>query len=413
MTEKTSRLSTKLAAIQDDISVAQRGVSFLSPAQLQAGQRWMLERLANVPAAQRLYQHQRDQRDHPSSHTLEHGIQWRERAVRQYIRRVERFLDLLCLAVHITGGQPARGPELLSVRWRNGVLQDRNLYVVDGQVVVVTRYHKTQSQWDRPKVIARFLPEPVGQLMTAYLLYVRPVRALLLSSLGKLATAAASDYLWADEHGPWDTSRLTRIMTAETAERLGTRLTMADYRQVAVGIGREVVGERFATGYNKQQQGTAYHAEGEGSSSDEDGEDPVELQNGRSTAIGLVAYAVQADIVQGLSVRSIEVFRTLSSAWHAFLGLPSTSSTSSTSSISSVYPRLERTETSRALAEENAGKRTQQELELEPEPEQRQKRAKLATPYSGEKDREERLTDAVRQVLCIPDGQPVTYKSPD
>ena len=44
---------------------------------------------------------------------------------------------------------------------------------------------------------------------------------------------------------------------------------------------------------------------------------------------------------------------------------------------------------------------------------QRQKRAKLATACSGEKDREERLTDAVRQVLCIPAGQPVTYKSPD
>lgn len=98
-------------------------------------------------------------------------------------------------------------------------------------------------------------------------------------------------------------------------------------------------------------------------------------------------------------MRSIEVFRTLSSVWHAFLGLPSISSTSSTSSTSSIYPRLEQAKTSKALAEEKAGKRKQQELELELE--QRQKRAKLATAYSGEKDREERLTDAVRQVLCI------------
>ena len=40
-------------------------------------------------------------------------------------------------------------------------------------------------------------------------------------------------------------------MTAKMAERLGTRLTVAKYRQVAVVIGREVVGERFAAGYNK------------------------------------------------------------------------------------------------------------------------------------------------------------------
>jgi hypothetical protein len=106
-----------------------------------------------------------------------------------------------------------------------------------------------------------------------------------------------SDYLWANDSGPWDTDRLTRTMTAETAERLGSRLTTAEYRQVAVGIGREVVGERFAVGYTKQLDGRsrAAGAGGNGdvsSDEDEDGEDPLELQNGRSTAIGMVAYAV-------------------------------------------------------------------------------------------------------------------------
>jgi hypothetical protein len=76
------------------------------------------------------------------------------------------------------------------------VLQDRNLYVIDGQVVVVTRYYKTQAQWDWPKVVARFLLEAVGQLIIAYLLYVQPVRALLYSSsLDKLLLASAADYL--------------------------------------------------------------------------------------------------------------------------------------------------------------------------------------------------------------------------
>jgi hypothetical protein len=186
--------------------------------------------------------------------------------------------------------------------------------VIDGQVVVVTRYHKTQAQWDRPKVVARFLLEAVGQLIAAYLLYVQPVRALLYSSsLDKPLSASAADYLWADQRGLWDTDRLTRTMTQETAERLGTRLTTQDYRYTAAGIGREVVGERFAAGYKKQLQ-SHYTEEGGGGSSDEDGEDPLELQNGRSIAVGMVAYAVQADLVQGLSMRSVDVFRTLSHA---------------------------------------------------------------------------------------------------
>jgi hypothetical protein len=86
-------------------------------------------------------------------------------------------------------------------------------------------------------------------------------------------------------------------MTAEIVERLGSRLIIAEYRQVAVGIGREIVGERFAVGYNKQLDGRS-RAAGAGSNvdvsldEDEDGEDLLELQNGRSTAIGIVAYAV-------------------------------------------------------------------------------------------------------------------------
>jgi hypothetical protein len=100
-------------------------------------------------------------------------------------------------------------------------------------------------------------------------------------------------------------------MTQETAERLGTRLTTQEYRHTAAGIGCKVVGKRFAAGYKKQLQGN-YAADSRGSS--DDGEDPLKLQNGRSTAVGIVAYAVQADLMQGLSIRSVDVFCTLSYA---------------------------------------------------------------------------------------------------
>jgi hypothetical protein len=108
-------------------------------------------------------------------------------------------------------------------------------------------------------------------------------------------------------------------MTQETAERLGTRLTMQEYRYTAVGIGCKVVGERFAVGYKKQLQGN--YAADSGGSLDEDSEDPLKLQNGRLTVVGIVAYAVQVDLVQGLSIRFVDVFRTLSYAWYAFLRL--------------------------------------------------------------------------------------------
>jgi hypothetical protein len=319
------------------------------------------------------------------------------------LRHIQRFLELLSLAVHIAGGQPARGPELLSVRWRNGLLQDRNLYVIDGQVAAITRYHKTQSQWDKPKVVIRFLPELVGQLITAYLLYVRPLRALLQSALSKPLSASVTDYLWADEREPWETERLTRIMTLESAKWIGTRLTVQEYRYTAVGIGREVVGERFAAGYRTEMARASggVGEEGEGSS-DEDGEDPIELQNGRTTATGAVAYAVRADLVQGLSTRSIDVFRTLSHAWHTFLGFAQRESKPA--------PLLKRKQqlNSNSAEESRPALKRLQIIQNHS--------AALALPMhkgiAREEEEKREVEDAIRQVLRIPQGTPVTYKSP-
>jgi hypothetical protein len=54
---------------------------------------------------------------------------------------------------------------------------------------------------------------------------------------------------------------------------------------------------------------------------DEDQEDIVELQNARTTAMGVANYGVLVDIIKHLSTRSIDAFWALSTAWHRFLGV--------------------------------------------------------------------------------------------
>ncbi|XP_014550065.1 hypothetical protein COCVIDRAFT_32086 [Bipolaris victoriae FI3] len=75
---------------------------------------------------------------------------------------------------------------------------------------------------------------------------------------------------------------------AEIAERLESRLTIAEYWQAAVRIGWEVVGERFAAGYSKQLDGRAAGASGNkdvSSDEDEDREDLLELLLNTATAV--------------------------------------------------------------------------------------------------------------------------------
>jgi hypothetical protein len=96
------------------------------------------------------------------------------------------------------------------------------------------------------------------------------------------------------------------VLKRETGKRLGVKLYTLGYRYTAVGIGRVKVGESFGRGY-QDEVGEINEAE-----VDEDQEDLIELQNSRSTVIGVGNYSVSIDIVKYLSTRSIDAFRALS-----------------------------------------------------------------------------------------------------
>ncbi|KAG6132912.1 hypothetical protein E4U28_006349 [Claviceps purpurea] len=177
-------------------------------------------------------------------------------------RQVQEVASLL------RGGQPARGTEVLSLRFKNGCVRPRNVFL-DGYVMTVTYYNKTDAEWDRPKIIPRFQPWRVGQLLSSYLVYVQPVTALIGDELGD---------------GPFG------------RQDLGQELGTLQYRHAAVGIGRRFVGNNFAKDYYKDETGDVEEPEVAT-------EDPLEMSAGRGSAAG--------------------ARRPLSQSWHRFLGLDS------------------------------------------------------------------------------------------
>ncbi|KAH7413536.1 hypothetical protein BKA64DRAFT_567712, partial [Cadophora sp. MPI-SDFR-AT-0126] len=68
---------------------------------------------------------------------------WRITRVREYSQRVRDFLELLLTLIHITTGQPARGEEITPIRHRNRFLQERNIFVINRQVIFIIRYYKS------------------------------------------------------------------------------------------------------------------------------------------------------------------------------------------------------------------------------------------------------------------------------
>ena len=68
--------------------------------------------------------------------------------------------------MHISGGQPARGPEILSIRYYNSSKGEyRNIFIEDRSIVFITRYYKGYYISGSIKVIYRYIPHTVGLLL--------------------------------------------------------------------------------------------------------------------------------------------------------------------------------------------------------------------------------------------------------
>jgi hypothetical protein len=89
--------------------------------------------------------------------------------------------------IHITGGQPARIPEILTVRHRNSSHDEpRNIFIEDGLVTFVTHYHKGYAISGEQKIIHRYLLYEVSLIVVRYLwlvlLFIKRLESLYCSS---------------------------------------------------------------------------------------------------------------------------------------------------------------------------------------------------------------------------------------
>ncbi|KAG9375920.1 RecQ Superfamily II DNA helicase [Pyrenophora tritici-repentis] len=159
----------------------------------------------------------------------------------------------------------------------------------------VTRYHKGYKVSGDVKIIHRYLPREVGELVVWYMWLVLPFQQRLEALVWE--KEAVSSHMWpADPSGrKWTTDRLREALKRESRIAMGQEWTFAGYREMAIGISR-----RFLRG------STAFQAD-EG----EENKEWAEEQAGDSIADEQAGHTSH---VAGLQ------FRASSTDWHRFLG---------------------------------------------------------------------------------------------
>jgi RecQ family ATP-dependent DNA helicase len=269
------------------------------------GERWLFERVGRDAGV-------RDRFMKPGTRS---GVD--REAVERYMGRIVEFREKLAVLMHIAGGQPGRGPEILSVRHSNTIKGGhRNIFIEDGMVVFVTRYHKGYNVSGDVKIIHRYLPRGVGELVVWYLWLVLPFQQRLEALVWE--KEAVSSHMWpADPSGrKWTTERLREVLKRESRVGLGQELTVAAYREIAIGISR-----RFLRGC------TAFKAEEgeEGEENEEWSEENMaasiaDEQAGHTAHIAGLIYARGIMEQAGAVADKRQQFRTSSTDWHRFLG---------------------------------------------------------------------------------------------
>jgi hypothetical protein len=217
-------LPVYLYRFQDNHSNAQKGWNFLkdqrNTEQLQEGSnRWLLDRVLENDWL----------RDESLVISSESQLQWKKKMVQAYFEKVDQFLERLLLLIHMTGGLLPRSTELIGLQHSNTAQgQHRGIFLEDGLISTVTSYHKSYNFTGLTKIIYRYLPKEVSELLVYYLWLILPF-CQQLDILVYKRKDLHSTFLWSKGTGTWNSSRLTRVIAQEVRLYLHTTLGILTY----------------------------------------------------------------------------------------------------------------------------------------------------------------------------------------
>lgn len=255
--------------------------------------------------------------------------EWIKHRVDAYLTVERSFLRKGMGGIHIQYGQPARGPEIGSIKVSNSIYSARNMYVINGRLCILTMYDKARKRRGNTEYIVRFLSDELSQIFVQYIVHVRPFARAL--------DYRESEYLFGDARGPWAGEQLSRELKTITGKHLGVELTVSSWRQTAVGIA-ECHLIRASKSWEKEEEGD------EDGDNFAEGDDEEELQatifqhavvrqSSHGQRVARDHYAIDGAFLHRLGPELLRVFEQASIAWHELFDLKSDGAGQSKSSV--------------------------------------------------------------------------------
>jgi hypothetical protein len=216
--------------------------------------------------------------------------------IKSFRKKVDRYMRLLLAMVHLTSGAPARGTELLQVRYRKTATHPQGVFNDGGSICFVTEYDKTMSRTEKEKVILRWPVHPVGRHVLITAAFIHPILDLQSDILKENLNSGF--FFYDAQHGkPYTTQDLTDELKRLTSEHLGAKLKTSTWRQVAVAIAHEKLKD------DRERSVITCKAPAE---SIED--QAIDFQAAHTTNTAYQIYALRSDL-GGANVRIVKMWR--------------------------------------------------------------------------------------------------------
>ncbi|TMC19467.1 MAG: hypothetical protein E6J34_15325, partial [Chloroflexi bacterium] len=226
-------------------------------------------------------------------------VEWNKDGCMRWLKRTKAFLETMMVVIHISYGQPARAEELGTVMIKNHINAMRGIYWSRGQVMMAISYNKTRSTNEKDKVIARFLPEEVGDLMIKYLSLVRPLKGFIAEQMECERFENYEKLLFTDYERDWNEKRLSEIFKREMNEWGPVSMGFQEYRQLA----------------NLWMRRHLKRVELE--------EDLRDHQSGHNSETAGARYGITSEDMNELTPEKLLAFFYASQEWHRLLGFKS------------------------------------------------------------------------------------------
>jgi hypothetical protein len=233
---------------------------------------------------------------------------WNAKAVHAFLKGENALLTTLMLMVFLRSGQAARSTELLSIECSNSRSSSRGVYVYQGSMMLVTRHSKARKSTNKEFHVARFLNEEDSQLLALYLVYIRPLAAVLqrecygLSTERRLLFCSSSD-----PNTPWGAKNLSSALSKLTIEACGSSFGIQVYRQLSIAITERHLNQSSRPFDRFDERDT------------NNNEIAFAWQSGYRPVQRGLSYGVDAAFPDTLQPALLRVYIRVSHEWHRFL----------------------------------------------------------------------------------------------